>query len=80
MNTFCSRYQSFIRRSFPFAVSAIDISVSLARPQLAITTEIPAEAKATTVFLCSTTSMIKDSVPKHKINFLSNHYSDFDKI
>ena len=51
------------------------MSVSLARPQLASTTEIPAEAKATTVFLSGTTSMIKDSVPKLKIDFLNNHCS-----
>ena len=60
------------------------VSVSLARPQLASPTEIPAEAKATTVFLritsSTTTSMIKDSVPKLKIDFLNNHCSDFDKI
>ena len=58
------------------------VSFSLARPQLANPTEIPAEAKATPVFLCSTTStsMIKDSVPKLKVDFLNNHCSDFDEI
>ena len=59
------------------------LSVSLARPQLASSMEIPAEAKATTVFLSatsSTTSMIKDSVPKLEIDFLNNHCSDFDNI
>ena len=60
------------------------LSVSLARPQLASSTEIPAEAKATTVFLSATSSttsmMIKDSVPKPKIDFLNNHCSEFDKI
>ena len=63
------------------------LSVSLAKPQLASTTEIPAEAKTTTVFLRTSTtisstssSMIKDSVPKLKIDFLSNHCSDFDNI
>ena len=60
----------------------MNLSVSLARPQLASTTEIPAEAKATTVFLrtSSSSTMIKDSVPKLKIDFLSNHCSDLDKI
>ena len=55
------------------------LSVSLARPQLVRPPEIPAEAKATTVFLRSST-MIKDSVPKPKFDFLNNHCSDFDKI
>ena len=61
------------------------ITCQLAWPQLASSTEIPAEAKATTVFLSATStgssgSMIKDSVPKLKINFLNNHCSDFDNI
>ena len=54
----------------------------LAWPQLASPTEIPAEAKATTVFLLHTTTttstLIQDSVPKLKIDFLNNHCSDFD--
>ena len=66
----------------PFVTCRKCFSVSLARPQLASSTEIPAEAKATTVFLSatSTTSMIKDSIPKLEIKFLNNHCSDFDKI
>ena len=58
----------------------------IAWPKLASLTEIPAEAKATPVFLfstCSTCStctstLIQDSVPKLKIDFLNNHCSDFD--
>ena len=50
----------------------------IAWPQLASPTEIPAEAKATPVFLCSTSTLIQDSVPKLKIDFLNNHCSDFD--
>ena len=58
------------------------LTYQIAWPQLASPTEIPAEAKATTVFLSSgsTSSMIKDSVPKLKIDFLNNHWSDFDII
>ena len=46
---------------------------------LARSTEISAEAKATPVFLftTSTSTVIKDSVPKLKIDF-NNHCSDFD--
>ena len=58
---------------------SFEVSVSLARPKLVSQTEIPAEAKATTTFLSTGTStMIKDSVPKLKIDFLNNHCSDFD--
>ena len=73
--------KSVMSNKFIFSAKLV-ISVSLARPQLASTTEIPAEAKATTVFLLqgSTSSMIQDSVPKLKIDFLNNHCSDFDYI
>ena len=77
--------KSVMSNKFIFSAKLV-ISVSLARPQLASTTEIPAEAKAITIFLRTTTStttcstVIKDSVPKLKIDFLSNHCSDFDKI
>ena len=55
----------------------------LAGSQVASPAEIPAEAKATTVFLLHTTTttrMIQDSIPKLKIDFLNNHCSDLDKI
>ena len=56
----------------------------LAWPQLANPTKIPAEAKATPVFLlpttCTCSTFIQDSVPKLNIDFLSNHCSDLDKI
>ena len=67
-----------------FGLQEVDISVSLARPQLANKTEISAEAKATTVFLLPTTStcttLIQDSVPKLKMDFLNNQCSDLNKI
>ena len=59
--------------------------VSRSWPQLASLTEIPTEAKATPVFLLRTSSsstctLIQDSVPKLKIDFLNNNSIDFDKI
>ena len=59
---------------------SLKFSFQLAWPQLASPTEIPAEPKATPVFLSSSITLIQDSVPKFKIDFFNNHFSDFDKI
>ena len=66
----------------------IIICFRLAWPQLTSPSEIPAEAKATPVFLlrissstCTCTcTLIQDSIPKLQIDFLNNHYSDLTKI